>query len=126
MKNLKKVFFRLNSNYVWGSGISAEEFAVFESEAARIINLMGFNILPKTSTSSCPQAVLNEESIYAHPMDFSGIMTEENIEKMTSILNNFESKTFSVRAIDTYDLSNHHLDDIQDNLKKQKTFDPVQ
>ena len=126
MKNLKKVFFRLNSNYVWGSGISAEEFAVFESEALEIIKLMGFNLLKKTATNACPQAVLNEEGIYAHPMDFSGIMTEENIEKMTNILNNFKSKTFSVRAIDTYDLSNHYLDDVERNLEKQKTFDFAQ
>ena len=126
MKNLKKFFFRLNSNYVWGVGMSEEEFAVFEKEAAEIIKLMGFNLLTKSSRNSCPQGILNEENIYAHSMDFSGFMTEENIEKMTNILNNFDSKTFSVRAIDIYELSNHHLEDIQNNLEKQKVFEAAQ
>lgn len=123
MKNLRNVYFRLDSNYVWGKGMDEKDFLAFEKEAEEIIKFMGFNLLKRKYANGCPQGILNEENIYAHPMSFSGIMSLENVGKMTEFLNSFKSSTFYVRAIDVYDLEERHNEKIQDNLKTQEQLE---
>ena len=121
--DLIKVFFRLDSPYKWGKGMSSDLTEPFNREALDILNKMGFDISNDGSSSfSCPQGVQGEQRLYMHPMDFSGILSEENYLKAKQIIEfaALESSIFSIRSIDTYELQSHHLKDIENNLKKQK------
>lgn len=124
--DLKKVFFRLNSPYEWGKGMSSELFEIFNKEALDIIKKIGFNIANDGSSSfSCPEGVKGEENLYMHPMDFSGILSNESFLKAKEIIEcaEKESSIFSVRSIDIFDLEEHHQKYIESNLEKQKKLD---
>lgn len=123
---LKKVYFRLDSPYKWGEGMSDSLTEPFNNEALVILNKLGFNIVADGSKPwSCPEGVQGEENLYMHPMDFSGILSEENIEKATNIIlaAALTSSIFSIRTIDVIDIQDHHLKYIESNLRKQKEID---
>jgi hypothetical protein len=124
-QNLKKVFFRLNSPYVWGEGMSESSHEVFKKEALEILKKLDFHIAQDGSRSfSCPEGVRGEENLYMHPMDFSGILSEENYLKAKQIIEfaALESSIFSIRTIDVYEIEDHHVKYIVSNLKKSEEF----
>lgn len=124
-KNLKKVFFRLNSPYVWGEGMSESSYEVFKKEALDILKKLDFHIAQDGSNSfSCPEGVKGEENLYMHPMDFSGILSEENYLKAKKIIEfaALESSIFSIRTIDVYEIEDHHVKYIKSNLEKSEKF----
>jgi hypothetical protein len=124
--DLKKVFFRLNSPYEWGKGMSEDLSEPFNLEAMTILEELGFDIANDGSNSfSCPEGVQGEQNLYMHPMDFSGILSNENFLKAKEIIERAaeESSIFSVRAIDIFDLEEYHMQYIESNLRKQKLLD---
>ena len=124
-QNLKKVFFRLNSPYVWGEGMSESSYEAFKKEALEILKKLDFHIAQDGSKSfSCPEGVKGEENLYMHPMDFSGILSEENYLKAKQIIEfaALESSIFSIRTIDVYEIEDHHVKNIVSNLKKSEEF----
>lgn len=125
-KDLIKVYFRLNSPYEWGKGMSSELFETFNKEALNIIKNIGFNISNDGSSSfSCPEGIKGEENLYMHPMDFSGILSEESFMKAKQVIEmaQLESSIFSIRTIDVYELEERHQKYIESNLEKQKKLD---
>ena len=122
---LKKVFFRLDSLYKWGEGMDDRLTERFNEEALAILNELEFNIVADGSRSfSCPEGVQGEQNLYMHPMSFSGILLEQNIEHTTNVIlaAAIMSSIFSVRSIDIFDIEEHHLKHIESNLRKQKEF----
>lgn len=124
--NLRKVYFRLNSPYVWGQGISQENSDIIEAEAKEILNLIGLTILPdslKTVSQCPPEGIKGCENLYMHPMSFSGILSLENFEKAKEVIENYESKIFTVRCIDVYEIESFHIKYIDSNIRKQAEID---
>lgn len=121
--DLKKVYFRLNSPYEWGKGMSSELSEPFNDEALAILNELGFVISNDGSSSfSCPEGVQGEQNLYMHPMDFSGILSEENYLKAKEIIERATEKSsiFSIRSIDVSEIEDYHLKYIESNLRKHK------
>ena len=120
--DLKKVYFRLNSPYEWGKGMSEELSEPFNEEVLAILNELGFDIANDGSSSfSCPEGVQGEQNLYMHPMDFSGILSDENYLKAKEVIERATEKSsiFSIRSIDVYELEEHPLKYIESNLRKQ-------
>ena len=123
--NLRKVFFRLNSPYVWGQGISQENSDIIEAEAKDILHKIGFEIAPNSISFACPEGIKGCENLYMHPMSFSGILSLESFEKAKEVIENYESKIFTVRCIDVYEIDSHHIKYIDSNIRKQAEIDAL-
>lgn len=120
--DLKKVYFRLNSPYKWGEGMDDSLSEPFNKEALDILNELGFDIANDGSSSfSCPEGVQGEQNLYMHPMDFSGILSDENYLKAKEIIERAANKSsiFSIRSIDISEIEDYHLKYIESNLRKQ-------
>jgi hypothetical protein len=126
--NLRQVYFRIDSPYVWGKGISQENSDIIEAEAKEIISLIGLTLLPdnlKTVSQCPPEGIRGHENLYMHPMSFSGILSLETFEKAKEVIENYKSKIFKVRAIDVYELRDYSFKSIRHNLEKQAEIDAL-
>ena len=126
--NLRQVYFRLNSPYVWGKGISQEDHDIIEAESKEILSLIGLTIIPdnlKTVSQCPPEGIRGCENLYMHPMDFSGILSLETFEKAKQVIENYKSKIFTVRSIDVYELRDYSLKSIDYNIRKQAKIDAL-
>ena len=119
--NLKKVFFKLNTPYEWGSGMDPKFSEPFNKLSLEILNKIGFKIANDGSSSfSCPEGVEGKQNLYMHPMDFSGIIYEENIEEVSNVIIEAlkGNDLFTIRQIEVCELSDYHKTYIKSNLDK--------
>lgn len=124
--NLRQVYFRIDSPYIWGKGISEEDGEVIARESKEILNLIGLTILPeklKTISNCPPEGIRGCENLYMHPMSFSGILSTETLEKAIEVIQNYKSSIFKVRTIDVYELRDYSFEYINSNMRKQAKID---
>ena len=114
--NFRHVYFRLNQTiYVWGKGwvISEDARIEWHKQIAQLLELCKFNIkVPKQSMYCYEGFNCDGESLYMHPMDFSGYIHKDNIAKFEAIVRAFESKYWTVRGVDAYamDTDDKHIE----------------
>ena len=104
----KHVFFRLNQKcYIWGKGwvLSSAARDEWEKQIVQLLIDLGLTIKPIDRIFTCYEG-FNDlgEGIYMHPMDFSGIVHEDNIAKWEAIFRKAESKYWTIRIVDAYPL----------------------
>lgn len=92
----KHVFFRLKQNiYEWGKGwlISDSMANSWEIEIVKLLNAL--NLLPVKSQYGKVYEGFNEsgESLYMHPMDFTGYIHKDNIKAFETKIKEFSEKS---------------------------------
>ena len=127
----KHVFFRINQSiYGWGKGylISNEAINEWEKEVIQILCLLKLVLKPKNIYGACHEG-LSElgESLYMHPMDFSGYIHTDNIKRFEEVIKNFNSKYWRYDRTNIYNMSDApneygSLRRIDDNLKEYHTI----
>ena len=105
----RKVYFRIQPHaYGYGSGWSSEtDKAAFDSECRDLFQQLGWTLHPG-SNGGCYTVTKDQQDLYLHPFNFSGVMDEANIRPLQEQLS--KGKTFQCYAVDCYeeyaDLSN--------------------
>ena len=85
--------FYITGDYEWGRGYSTKAAAnTFHTEAADLFSEVGWQIQQGDSSRGiCDTAVRNLESLYLHPMQFSGIILESSIPEIQGIIKKGQS-----------------------------------
>jgi len=99
----QKVYYRINSSYKWGHGMDNADHEKFEEEVRDLIKKIGLTEQKKTIRCESITGKNDFESLYFHPMDFSGYIQREKISIIERIINEGGYKTFSLRGVDTYE-----------------------
>lgn len=97
-----RTYIRVNAGYVWGSGMERDKTEAFYEEVKSILEPLGFTWVPNKYDSACPRAVRGIESLYCHPMDLSGYLAVDQVQKVSEAIKAANPTTFQVRAVDTY------------------------
>lgn len=123
----KQVYFRIDSPYKWGIGWteSQEEHDLFEEQVKDIIGKINMKIGERTNSNSCLEGIAPEtdEYLYFHPMSFSGVLSPTKLYNARLIIDDYPGKRWSVRAIDVYQLKEHHIDSII--MRKKETMNEI-
>ena len=86
---LKKVMINIDSAYKWGTCWTLEEKRAFEDEIYPALMSKGFRIHNGDGYGSCETIKEKDGTyLYLHPMQFSGYMTIEDIQKVMDVLTN--------------------------------------
>jgi hypothetical protein len=106
----KQVNIFLNQKiYLWGKGwtISMEAYHEWEKEIRELITKLKMVIKKEKVVSNASDEGVNSigESLYFHPMNFSGYIHQDNIESVLETIKSFKSKYW------TYD--HHNVRDMQ-------------
>lgn len=97
----RKVHFRIDSDYKWSVGFSSDtEAQRFHQEAAALFCSAGWKIEPGERDCISDTAVKEMQNLYLHPMDFSGVIDEEEIPHIEALLATAQS--FHCRGTDLY------------------------
>lgn len=121
LKNLevskyKKVIFNLDTAYKWGRGWTSAEAQAFEDEVYPKLEEAGYTI--RRSIDSMASDTIDEKDgtyLYLHPMDWSGYLKEEDIEKIYNILKSVSPDichVTSYKTWDCYELSDYKYEQI--------------
>lgn len=111
-----KTHFRVDSGYVWGKGIDKELLTSFYREVKSLLNELGFMVLHENGEKmfgSCLEMVRGKEWLYCHPMDLSGPVLVDEVERIKSHLS--KATCFRLRMTDTYETG---IDYSEDELKE--------
>lgn len=95
-----KTYFRIDSGYQWGSGMSQESHKAFVYENRLIFEDLGFKILPGNRNAS-DIAYRGHEYLYLHPMNFSGYILKDSISEITEAIS--KATRYTLRQVDTYE-----------------------
>ena len=80
------VIIRINSDYKWGSGWTIEEKELFENTVYPALLSKGFIIEREHDGIGCPHLkstdINNKMDLYLHPMEFTGYIRIEDLEKV--------------------------------------------
>ena len=99
----RQVYFRINSKYAYGSGWSNDDKAAeaFKEETRRLFQEAGWTLQISKNKSVCDTAVKGQQDLYLHPMNFSGVILEEDIPTIEALL--AKAATFQCRGTDCYE-----------------------
>ena len=97
-----------------GWTLSHKEHELFEEEVRDIIGKINMKIGERTISNSSLEGVApkTDEYLYFHPISFSGVLSPTKLYNAMLIINNYPGKRWSVRAIDIYQLKEHHIDSV--------------
>lgn len=88
----KKVRINLITAYKWGRGWTSSEAEAFKNEVFPALERAGFVIKEGTSYGGC-ETLTDKENfsqtyLYLHPMEFTGYLKDEDIEKVLNVVKN--------------------------------------
>ena len=92
-------YFRIESGYEWGRGMSEEKTEAFFAEIRSLFSQNGFTI-EERKYGGCPDVVLDKTRLYCHPQELSGPVRKDLIEHIEKILT--QGTTFQYLRTDTY------------------------
>ena len=96
----RKIYLRIKSNgYSFGWTSDADK-ASFKEESRRIFQELGWN-LHKGRNGVCDTVTKGHQDLYLHPMSFSGVMDEADIEPLLEQLS--KAQTFNCYHLDRYE-----------------------
>lgn len=97
----RHVYFRLNSGYEWGSGMSQDKAENFYSDILALFAAEGWTIKEPYRSGSGATVTNGNSSLYIHPQEASGYVTEELIPAVSAALEH--GCTFKHYATDIYE-----------------------
>ena len=98
----QKVYFYIDSMYQWDQGFPNQMTRIaFREETRRIFRCAGWEINPGFSSATCDSATKGRQSLYLHPMEFSGIIQTEEIVPVQNALRTAQS--FRLRSIGRFE-----------------------
>lgn len=96
-----QTYFRIKGKYAGYNGWATEEDSkAFKEETTKLFNSHGWEIKEGRSSGACDTAVRGKESLYLHPMHFSGVILQSSIPGIEEML--CEAKEFEFYHTDTY------------------------
>ena len=120
-KTYKRVYFRIEAGYQWGSGLSQEKHDQFRAEMREFLTANNFEIIEPEYKTSCIEGKRGAETLYCHPQSLSGYIDQTEIEKLESDLKSEKYKSFNCYKVDTYEEAiNYTPDELQAELKTYK------
>lgn len=98
----RKVHFRIDSDYKWSVGFSSDiEAQRFHQEATDLFSLDGWKIEHGERDCISDTAVKGMQNLYLHPMDFSGVIDEDETPHIKALI--ATARSFHCRATDRYE-----------------------
>lgn len=98
----REVYFRIDSGYQGYNGWSNEsEKTAFKEETRKLFLEDGWT-LHEGQGAACDTVKKQQQDLYLHPMNFSGVVVVEDIPQIECLL--AQAKTFRHRATDLYDV----------------------
>lgn len=114
-------YFRIKSAYQGYSGFeNDEQKELFRSEVTAIFANDGWEIISGKTSGSADSAIQGKQELYLHPMYFSGVICEDSIEHLHTLLSAPELSTFSCYHVDVYDEYKDMTDDEYLSLLRAK------
>ena len=99
----QKVYFYIDSTYEWGKGFPNRTAKIaFHEEAKRIFRCAGWEIIPGSSSAESDTAVKGKQSLYLHPMEFTGVILAEEITAVRNALRS--ARNFRLRNIGQFEM----------------------
>lgn len=96
-------YFRIKSAYHGYFGFeNDEQKEAFHAEVAAAFANDGWEIIPGNGSGDCMTAKKGKQELYLHPMYFSGVICEDSIEHLHTLLSAPELSTFSCYHVDVY------------------------
>lgn len=92
-------YFRIESGYKWGEGMSHEAFEAFISEIILLFARAKWTVAP-VSVGDCVDVIKGKTKLYVHPQEVSGACEDSLIPEVEAIL--AKGKTFSHYRTDTF------------------------
>lgn len=121
----REVYFRIDSAYHGYDGwTSAKDKVAFKEETRRLFQNAGWTLHVGERDCFCDTVTKGMQELYLHPMNFSGVVSEEEIPEIEALL--AKATTFRCRATDrmavyhemTDDEYLKHLDSKRDEIIK--------
>ncbi len=100
----RKVYFRIDSKYAYDNGWAGDDEAAnaFRDETRKLFQEGGWTIqLGRESSGVCDTAIKGQQDLYLHPMNFSGVVSEDEIPKVEALL--ARAATFRYYGTDCYE-----------------------
>jgi len=98
----RKTYFRISSLYRFGAGWPGDEAAeAFREETRELFQTNGWTLRPGNERGVCDTAVKGQQDLYLQPMNFSGVVCEEEIPRIEAFL--ALGITFRCRGVDRYE-----------------------
>ena len=103
MPMYQKTYFDIDSDYRWGIGYSSDEArAAFQEESSELFEKLGWSIKPgEPGRGICDTALKGKQELYLHPMQFSGVIRNDEISEIEGALHT--AKTFRLRETRCFD-----------------------
>lgn len=99
----QKVFFYIDSLYEWGKGFPNRTARIaFHEEARRLFRRARWEIVPGANSAESDTAVKGKQSLYLHPMEFSGVILTEEIASVRNALR--YARNFRIRNVGQFDI----------------------
>lgn len=99
-----EVYFRIKSAYQGYSGFENDEQSkAFHEEVAATFASDGWEVISGKSSCYSDTVKKDKQELYLHPMYFSGVICEDSIEHLHTLLSAPELSTFSCYHVDVYD-----------------------
>jgi len=95
-----EVYFRIESGYQWGNGMSSEKYKKFNDEICKLFSKNGWEIVDGKSSGVCPSAEYGKSKLYLHPTQISGPCDDSLVYGIEKMLKN--GKTFEFITTDIY------------------------
>ncbi|MEH2938319.1 hypothetical protein [Lawsonibacter sp. JLR.KK007] len=97
----RNVYFRIDSRYQYDTAWPDDDAKVaFRDETQRLFQNAGW-ALRLGYNGGCDVVTLDQQDLYLHPMNFSGVVAVENVPKIEAML--AQAKTFRCRGVDFYE-----------------------
>lgn len=93
----RAVRFSLEAGYVWGQGMSNDQYQRFEAEIVGLFVDNGWKVEERKMASSCPTVTRGKNRLYLHPMDASGELEVGKIDSVKELLQG--GKTFRLTGV---------------------------
>lgn len=98
------VHFRIRSAYQGYSGFANDEQGnAFYNEVREFFIDDGWTVIAKKYSGSAFSVKKDKQELYLHPMDFSGVISEESIDHLESLLSADTHQTFRCYHVDVYE-----------------------
>lgn len=98
----RKVYFRIESDYKWNVGYSSDaKKQQFRDESSALFRSAGWEIESDARDCISHTAVKGLQKLYLHPMNFSGVIDEEEVPHIEALI--ATARSFHCRATDRYE-----------------------
>ena len=99
----QKVYFYIDSQYRWGHGFPNRTANIqFHEEVRRLFRCADWEIRPGCNSAESDTAVKGKQSLYLHPMEFSGVILTEEIPSVQNAIR--AARSFRLRNIGRFEI----------------------